>query len=240
MNDLQNKKILIIDDAPVLGEILDSVFSYQKARVQVACSGAEGLQKFYNFRPNLVILDLMMPTMSGWEVCRQIRNLSDVPLIMLTALSESNQVTEGLGIGADDYVTKPFHHKVLVARAQALLRRVEHPYGSAPEISTYSDDYLTIDLNRRLVQVDSKAIKLTSREYRLLAYLVKNAGQVLTFQQILENVWGWECQDLTGYVHTYMWRLRKKLEQNPRQPAYLLSEHGTGYRFKKQPRTQHH
>jgi DNA-binding response OmpR family regulator len=152
---------------------------------------------------------------------------------MLTALGQSDDITRGLGHGADDYVTKPFECNVLVARARAVLRRATNPYNSETDLSTYSDGYLAIDLNKHQVQVRGKDIKLSTKEYRVLAHLLKNAGQVLTFQQILENVWGWEYQDHLEYVHAYVWRLRQKIEADPQNPVYLLTEYGTGYRFEK-------
>jgi len=233
MEELHHKKVLIIDDDPDLLELLGSLFSHAKADVQLASSGSEGLRIFYDQRPDLVILDLMMPEMSGWEVCRQIRNLSDVPLIMLTALQQPHDVTRGLSYGADDYVTKPFELNVLLARCQAVLRRASHRYHPETKSLTYSDDYLTIDLNKHRVRVHGKEVKLSSKEYQVLAYLLKNVGQVLTFQQILENGWGWEYQDHLEYVHAYIWRLRQKLEEDPQNPVYLLTEYGVGYRFEK-------
>ncbi len=177
---------------------------------------------FYEYRPDLVILDLMMPQMDGWEVCRQIRHLSDVPLIMLTAISQEERIIEGFTSGADDYVTKPFMSHVLVARAEVVLRRSTLP-SRFQKTGIYRDDYLTIDLNQHRVLVNGTPVKLTPTEYRLLAYLFTNAGRLLTFHQILQNVW--------GYVHVHLSNLRQKLEPDPKHPRYLQSEYGVGYRF---------
>lgn len=233
MDALRDKIVLIIDDDPELLELLELFFLHAKADVHTAHDGYDGLRKFYTHRPDLVILDLMMPGMSGWEVCRQIRNLSDVPLIMLTALQQPDDVTRGLECGADDYVTKPFEHKVLMARAQAVLRRTTQPYNFELDSSIYNDGYLRVDLNKRQVQLRGEDVKLSTKEYMVLAYLVKHADQILSFQQILENVWGWEYQEHLEYVHAYIWRLRQKLEEDPTNPVYLLTEYGTGYRFEK-------
>ena len=173
-----------------------------------------------------------MPNLDGWQVCQHIRALSDVPIIILTGRDDDDDVIYGLDCGADDYVIKPVSPDVLLAHVRAALRR-------APEPETpngYRDGYLAIDLHRRHVSVQGDPVALSPTDYRLLAYLVKNAGRVLTTEQILATVWGEEYQDRPQYVHAYIWRLRQKLEANPRCPRYLLSERGVGYYFEKQSR----
>ena len=224
--------MLVIDDDSNLLRLLAYTFSSIGAVVYTAESGEEGLRQFYAQQPDLIILDVKMPEMDGWEVCARIRQLSDVPIIFLTALARDEDIVRGLDCGAIDYVTKPFRPKVLVARAQAALRRTEIASGRS-KLPSYRDDYLTIDLEARRVLVCGEPVKLTATEYQLLAYLVENAGRVLTFQQILENIWGWEYQDSINYVHVYMWHLRNKLEEDPKNPRYLLTEHGVGYRFER-------
>lgn len=233
MGILEHKRILIIEDDSSLLEIMSHVFSKEKAQVYTAKDGPEGLRQFYDNRPNLVLLDLMLPKVSGWEVCRQIRQLSDVPLVIVSARTRHDDIIEGLACGADDFITKPFNAKVLIAQVEAVLRRSSRPYhGDSPGI--YDDEHLRIDLSRRQVHIRGQEIKLSSKEFGLLSHLFKHAGRVLTFQQILEGVWGWEYQDNIEYVHAYVWRLRQKLEEDPRDPTYLLTEHGVGYRFVKQ------
>jgi two-component system KDP operon response regulator KdpE len=232
VSQLQGKRILVIDDDPGLLHLAELVFSRQEALVYTAASGQEGLRQFYTHHPDLVILDLMMPEMDGWEVCRRIREISDVPVIMLTALGRDEHIIQGLEAGADDYLPKPFNNDILLARARAVLRRMAPPHPPARPV-TYSDGHLTIDLNERRVLVREEPVKLSGTEYQLLTYFLQNSGRVLTFQQILKNVWGEEYQDHVEYVHAYVWHLRQKLEEDPRNPVYLLTEHGVGYHFEK-------
>lgn len=230
---MQPKNVLIIDDDPELLQLVDLIFSRAGSRVFTAVNGREGLRQFYAHQPDLVILDLMIPDMDGWEICRQIRQLSDVPLIMLTVINREAEIIRGLNYGADDYVTKPFNPEVLLARARATLRRAALPPPlEAP--SVYNDGYLMIDLKQHRVAVGGQIVKLTTTEYRLLAYLFQNANQALTYQQILESVWGEVYQGNTEYVHVYIRFLRRKLEADPGNPTYLLTEHGVGYRFETQ------
>lgn len=231
---MQGKRILVVDDDAHIRELTADIFAKSGGQVYSASDGNEGLRQFYVHRPHLVILDILMPNLDGWQVCTQIRQLSDVPIIMLTALGQDEHTIRGLDCGAVDYVTKPFSPKVLAARARAALRQATQATESHQPIS-YSDEYLTIDLSQRRVLVCGELVRLTATEYRLLAYLVQNAGRVLTFRQILEKVWGWEYQDSVEYVHVYISHLRKKLEEDPKLPAYLLTEHRVGYRFEKRP-----
>jgi len=198
----------------------------------VATNGSEGMRKFFIEKPDLVILDVMMPEMDGYEVCTRIRQVSSVPVIMLTALNSEEEIIRGLESGADDFLSKPFSPDILLARANAILRRLELPQDTKPRLF-YSDGYLTIDLEKRIILVHGNSIKLTRTEYNLLAYLLKNAGWVRSFEQILENVWGPEYQGSLDYVHVYVSNLRRKIETDPKNPTYIESEHGIGYRFNK-------
>jgi two-component system, OmpR family, KDP operon response regulator KdpE len=231
-NVMEKKRILVVDDDPIIIELLVAALAEAGVEIYTATSGREGLQQFYAQRPDLVILDVMMPDMDGWEICRIIRQLSDVPIIMLTIQSDDKQIIRGLDSGADDYITKPFNAKVVLARVRAALRRTYQAPLTPNKAATYSDSYLTIDLEKNLITVRGEPVKLTSLEYRLLAYFLQNPNRVLTTQQILENVWGWEYQDEASHVRIYMWHLRQKLEKNPKEPKYLLTEYGLGYRFK--------
>ncbi len=233
MSNLQGKKILIIDDEPDLLLMLELVFSRAGARPIIAANGRDGLRQFYAHQPDLAVVDLMMPEINGWEVCRNIRQMSETPIIILTALNMDKEIIRGLDCGADDFVTKPINPEVLLARARANLRRAELPPPTQKSVS-YNDGYLLIDPEIRLICVNGVKVNLSATEYRLLTYLLRHAGRVLTFGQILEKVWGAEYRDNIDYVHVYMSRLRRKLEKDPKQPIYLLTEYGVGYRFVKQ------
>ena len=236
---MQGKKFLVVDDDRIMRQLVEHILCRSGGEIVTADDGLEGLKMFEAHQPDMVILDVSMPKMTGWEVCQHIRQSSDVPIIMLTSLGHERDVIRGFDEGADDYITKPFNGNILRARIQAVLRRAEST-NHTQKSNIYSDNYLSIDLSQRRILVDGKPIKLTATEHRLLAYLVQNAAQILSFHKILENVWGHEYRDKTDYVHVYMWHLRKKLEKNPKSPQYLITEHGVGYRFeraKSQPDT---
>lgn len=234
---MQGSTILIIDDEPAILHWLASALSQMGYEVYTAASGPEGLRQFYTLRPDLIILDLMMPDVDGWTVCERIRQVSAVPLIMLTALSQEELIIRGLDYGADDYLTKPCSLELLLARVRAVLRRAALPPTAQKSVS-YSDNRLTVDLDERRVFILGEPVKLSATEYGLLTYLFQNAGQVLTFEQILEQVWGETGHGNIDYVHVYVSRLRRKLEVNPKEPVYLVTEYGVGYRFEKQPNSQ--
>jgi two-component system KDP operon response regulator KdpE len=236
VSDLEGKRILLIDDDPYVLRLLEYTFSYAGAQVYAATGGQDGLRllNFCAHRPDLVILDVMMPEMDGWEVSQRIRQISDVPIIFLSALGGEEDIIRGLEFGAVDYVLKPCKPEVLLARARSALRQAESVSDSQQPL-TYRDDFLTIDLEKRRVLVRGKQLRLSGTEYRLLAYLLRNAGQVLTTQQILENVWGFRYFNSVNYIHAYVWQLRQKLEPNPARPRYLLAEQGGGYSFQMPP-----
>jgi len=228
----EHANILIIDDDRLTSRIISDQLTQDGYIVYLAPDGQEGLRQMYAHRPDLIILDLMMPKMDGWTTCRRIREVSNVPIIMLTAKDRPQDIIRGLDEGADEYVTKPFEVKVLVARVRAVLRRVALPPASPPrEEVAYSDTYLTFNPIDRRVIVNDELVKLTPTEFNLLALLVKNAGRVLTYRRLLEQVWGWEYIDDVDYLRVYIWHLRRKLEPDPKNPCYVLTEHGVGYRF---------
>jgi two-component system KDP operon response regulator KdpE len=231
---MDGKRILIIDDDPYMRQLLETIFVESGAEIVSARDGAEGLRLLYHHRPDLVVLDIKMPGKSGWEVCTQIREMSTVPIIMLTSLNSDDDVVRALESGAVDYVTKPFSNKVLLARARAALRQAASQAPDSRRVTSYRDEYLTVDLAQRRVLADGEPVHLTKTEFELLATLIRHAGSVLTFDQILEQVWGPGYEDSPDYVHGYTSRLRHKLEPDPREPRYLMSEHGVGYRFQPQ------
>jgi DNA-binding response OmpR family regulator len=232
---MSDAKILVVDDDPTLSELICYSLETEGYRVIVAGDGQEGVRKFYESRPDLVILDVSMPKLDGFEVMRRVREMSDTPVIMLTAQGQENDVVRGLDLGADDYMTKPFRLGELLARIRSNLRRAQMPAATiAAQPAVYNDGYLAVDLETRRITVDGKPVKLTPTEYRLLSYLVQNKGRVLEFQQILENVWGFEYIDDIDYLRVYIWHLRRKIEPNPKKPVYLLNELSVGYRFEPQ------
>jgi two-component system KDP operon response regulator KdpE len=226
-------KILIVDDDPSLLELAQYNLEAEGYRVIMAKDGVEGLRLAYAKRPDLLILDVMMPKMDGYQVCQRVREMSDVPIIMLTARGREEDIIKGLDLGADDYLTKPFRVGELLARVRATLRRSRTESFLSDEV-TYSDNYLSVDLASRRVMVKGELVKLTPTEYKLLAVLIRNKGRVVEFRQLLENVWGFEYVDEVDYLRVYIWHLRRKIEPDPKKPSYLLSELNLGYRFEPQ------
>ena len=227
-----NSKVLLIDDDADLLQLASVIFKKEGAQVLTARDGMEGVSKLFTHHPDLIILDVMMPGMNGFEVCERIRQVSDTPLIMLTALNHEQEMLRGLEAGADDFLSKPFNADVLLARAKTVLRRSENTK-SQSDTFNYNNGHLTIDVERRDVLLHGKRVKLTPVEFRLLIYLARNAGKVLTFEQILSNVWGNEYRGSMDYVHVYISHLRRKLGENTRSPRYILTLHGVGYIFEK-------
>jgi DNA-binding response OmpR family regulator len=223
-------RLLIVEDDTDLVKALELYFSRVGWQVLVARNGLEGLQKLYDERPNVVILDIAMPKMDGWEVCRRIRELSDVPIVILTARVQEDERVKGLKLGADDYVVKPFSLKELEARVDAVLRRARTAKPQKIGI-LFANEELVIDADRLMVTRAGKHIDLTPTELRLLLLLAENVGRVLTHRQILEKIWGAEYADDLDYVKLFIYRLRRKIEADAENPAYIISERGIGYRF---------
>lgn len=229
------KKILVVDDDPALVRLVDQVLGQKGYEMLKSSNGQEALRLLFEKKPDLVLLDVVMPGMDGWQTCCRIRDISDVPIIILTGKRGSeDDIVRGLDYGADEYLLKPMGNKELVARVRAALRRAESPsYLDKSREIIFNDDFLTVDLAERKVLVSGEKVKLTPREYRLLSLLVENAGRVLTHQQILEKVWGWEYTDDVDYVRIYIAHLRRKIEPTPALPRYILTEPGVGYYFYK-------
>ena len=221
-------RILVVDDEPRMVRFIRLNLEQDGFETLAAFNGKEALDKVREQLPDLVLLDVMLPDMDGFEVLRLIREISDVPIIMLTARSDEEDIVRGLKLGADDYITKPFSPRVLTSRIQAVLRRYQ---AVMPDEVIEVDDRLKIDLGRREVWVDGQLVKLRPTEFRLLYHLVKNAGWVLTYEQILHKVWGLEYENEHHYVRLYVNYLRQKLEKDPSNPKYILTERGVGYRF---------
>ncbi|MFC2051393.1 response regulator transcription factor [Chloroflexota bacterium] len=226
---------LVVDDEPAFLRLVKQVLTQQGFEVFTASDGQEALRILYARKPDLVLLDVVMPGMDGWQTCQRIREISDVPIIILTGEQKSEEdIVSGLDYGADEYLFKPVGNKELVARVRAVLRRGElPPSGEAPKGVSYADDFLSVDIAERKVMVKGERVKLTPREFRLFALLIENAGRVLTHKQLLEKVWGWEYTDDLDYVRIYVWHLRKKIEPDFSQPIYIMTEPGVGYYFQK-------
>ncbi len=229
------KKVLIVDNDEALVGLFARVLTQKGYEVLKASNGQEALRLLFDQRPDLVILDVVMPRMDGWQTCSRIRDISNTPIIMLTGKRRAeDDIVHGLDYGADDYLLKPVGNRELVARVRAALRRAELPSSAdAKREITYSDGFLTVDVAERKVIVNGERVKLTPREFRLFALLVENAGRILTHKQVLEKVWGWEYTDDLDYVRIYISHLRQKIEPNPVLPRYIITEPGVGYYFQK-------
>jgi two-component system KDP operon response regulator KdpE len=223
-------KLLIIEDDADLVKALELYFARAGYAVFTAANGLEGLQTLFNERPDMVILDIAMPKLDGWEVCRRIRELSQVPIVILTARVQEEERVKGLKLGADDYVVKPFSLKELEARLEAVLRRSRAAKPMKDGV-IFANKELVIDSDRLIVTRDGRHVELTPTELRLLLYLAENEGRVLTHRQILEKIWGAEYVDDVDYVKLFVYRLRRKIETDAESPKYILSERGIGYRF---------
>jgi len=222
-------KLLVVDDEEDLQQLLRAMLERRGYEVLSASGGLQAIRRLYHERPDLVLLDVMMPGMDGWETLKRIREMSTVPVIMLTALGEVNHVVQGLQIGADDYVSKPFDREELIARIEALLRRSTQPVDQADQTLSFDNGHLIIDPVSRRVVVHGQEVRLTPTEYRFLLYLAQNAGRVLTYESILSNVWDVAYQGGDKNVKVYATYLRRKIEPDPQQPRYICSERGVGY-----------
>jgi DNA-binding response OmpR family regulator len=225
-----NERILVVDDTPANIQTVAAILKEKGYQLSVATNGQQALDVLGRIRPDLILLDVMMPDIDGFEVLETIREASTVPVIMLTAKGEEDDRVRGLELGADDYITKPFSPREMVSRVKAVIRRTEGASGSMHDIIEV-DDRLKIDFDRREVWLEGKLVKLRPTEYRLLYHLVQNAGWVVTHDQLLVKVWGYEYRDEPHYVRLYINYLRQKLEKDPANPKYILTERGVGYRF---------
>ena len=229
-DNFKDRRILVVDDEERMVRFIRLNLEYDGFQVTEAFNGTQAIKKIRSNLPDLILLDIMLPDVDGFEVLRMIREISTVPVIMLTAKGEEEDRVRGLEMGADDYVTKPFSPRELVSRVRAVLRRTEMVGGSTHGLIEV-DNRLKIDFDRREVWVEGELVKLRPTEYRLLYHLVRNAGWVVTPDQLLAKVWGYEYRDEPHYVRLYINYLRKKLEKDPANPQYILTERGVGYRF---------
>jgi two-component system, OmpR family, KDP operon response regulator KdpE len=224
---MEKSRVLVVDDEPQITRVLRTVLSSQGYQVQTAAEGQAALASFAEFRPELVITDLYMPHMDGVELCRRIRAVSAVPIIVLSVKGEERTKVEALDSGADDYVTKPFGIDELLARVRAALRRS----GGDVEIASFDAGDFRVDLEGRRVHIGGQEVRLTPKEFELFVYMARHPNRVITHRTLLEAVWGEASQEQPEYLRVFMGQLRKKLEPDPSNPKYLVTEPWVGYRF---------
>jgi two-component system KDP operon response regulator KdpE len=220
--------ILIVDDTVSLTRLVKEYLEGQGYRVVAANNGREAIYVARHEKPDLIVLDVMMPEMDGWEVCRRLRETSTVPILMLTAKGEEIDKLRGFHLGVDDYILKPFSFSEVVARIRAVLARVRGKVSKAQQLTSGA---LTIDFDRHKVTVDGESVELSPTEYRLLETLARHAHRTLPTEQLVLQVWGEAYTGEVEHVKRYVWALRKKLERDPGDPRHILTERGFGYRF---------
>lgn len=223
------EKILVIDDEEITVQLITILLERRGYEVIKAYRAEDGLRAAYRTHPDLILLDIMMPDMDGWEVCRRLRELSDVPIVFLTAKDDVRDVVKGLEMGADDYIVKPYDNDELVARVRAHLRRAPKP--SVAEELVFDGGNFRINFISREVRVRNNTVHLTPKEFNLLGVLARNAGRVITRADLVKEAWGPEYGDAIDSLKLYIHYLRQKVEQDPQRPAYILTSRGVGYRF---------
>ena len=225
----EKSRVLVVDDEPQITRVLRTVLTSQGYQVRTASEGEAALTSFAEFRPELVITDLYMPHMDGVELCRRIRAVSNVPIIVLSVKGEERTKVDALDSGADDYVTKPFGMDELMARVRAALRRSNAPAGE--DTGSFDAGDFRIDMDARRVHTQGREVRLTPKEFDLFVYMARHPNRVLTHAALLEAVWGQASQEQPEYLRVFMGQLRKKLEPDPSNPKYLVTEPWVGYRF---------
>lgn len=231
---METRKILIIEDEKSISDIIKFNLVKEGFDVDTAYDGQDGLRKAIKQTPELILLDVMLPSIDGFEVCRRIREVSMVPIIMLTAKEEEVDKVLGLELGADDYITKPFGMRELIARIKANIRRMDiSDSGKNSPENLQSFGNLTIDMNRYEVRKDEKVLELTLREFELLKYLAERENKVFSREQLLEEVWGYEYYGDIRTVDVTVRRLREKLEDDSSEPKYVMTKRGVGYYFRR-------
>ncbi len=224
----ESKKILVVDDEHQISRVLKRSLQAHRYDVRTAADGESALDTFRDFHPDLVITDLQMPEMNGIELCREIRKLSAVPIVVLSVKGDEKTKVEALDAGADDYITKPFGMDELLARVRATLRRA--PSEKKEEMHLEAGDF-SIEISTHQIFVRGSEIHLTPKEFELLTFLVKNHGKVLTHRALLAAIWGGNFTEQTEYLRVFLGNLRKKIEPNPAKPQYIVTEPWVGYRF---------
>lgn len=231
MTNQPQKKIVVVDDEPRMVRFVKMNLDLEGYQTLEANDGHQAMEKVRNFQPDLVLLDVEMPGLDGFETLKRLREVSDVPVIMLTVRSDEDDRIKGLDLGADDYVTKPFSPRELSSRIRAVLRRFEQASSRPEDQIVVIDDRLQVDLQRRDVLVNGERESLRPTEYRLLFHLIENAGWVVPHEVLLTKVWGHEYVNDNHLLRLYITYLRKKIEEDPSSPRYIFTERGLGYRF---------
>jgi two-component system KDP operon response regulator KdpE len=228
---MESSRVLVVDDEPQITRVLRTVLSSQGYQVRTAAEGESALSNFKEWSPELVITDLYMPHMDGVELCRRIREVSTVPIIVLSVKGEERSKVEALDSGADDYVTKPFGIDELMARVRAALRRGSAATTVTSDVASFDAGDFRIDMDARRVHTQGREVRLTPKEFDLFVYMARHPNRVLTHAALLEAVWGQASQEQPEYLRVFMGQLRKKLEPDPSNPRYLVTEPWVGYRF---------
>ena len=224
-------RILVVEDEAIVAEVVERFLRREGYETLVVGDGKQALSAVNRFLPDLIVLDLMLPEVDGLEVCRHVRAHSDTPIIMLTARSEETDKVLGLGLGADDYVTKPFSPRELAARVQAVLRRFKARNAPGNDAESLRFGQLRISPRTRVVEREGVDLRLTAREFDLLLFLARHAGQVFSREQLMDAVWDFDFAGDAGTVTVHMRRLREKVEEDPSRPRYLKTVWGVGYKF---------
>ena len=223
--------ILVVEDDAMQADVVKLLLGHAGYDVVIARDGVEGLRRMYETQPDLVLLDLLMPNMDGWEVCRRIRDMANVPIIIMTSRRSDEEKIKGLRLGADDYVVKPFNPHELIARVGAILRRVKLPLSTKNTIRGFANGALYLDPTSLIVVVDKAPVELTQTEHRILTFLARCAGQVIPVEDIFTEVWGYDTEVNVNSVKWYIWRLRQKIRDDNKEPRFIFTERGNGYRF---------
>ncbi|HOT92782.1 MAG TPA: response regulator transcription factor [Anaerolineae bacterium] len=220
--------ILLIEDDEALAQLVQLLLERAGYTVKSASNGEAGLELARESPPDLVLLDILMPDMDGWHVYEALRRITDVPVLFLTALGDEHNIAYGLGLGADDYIVKPFGYKELVTRVKAALSRARRARG---EQTTFQTGDLWVNLDTHEVRVGNRVVNLTPTEFQLLSALIQDSGRTVNHDTLLRRVWGAEYSNRRDYLKLYIWYLRQKIEEDPRNPRYVISERGQGYRL---------
>lgn len=223
-----SERILIVEDDDSLVKVMRIQLEHAGYRVSVCQDGPTALQQAQDEKPNLILLDVLLPEADGWSVCQRLQGVTNAPIVFTTALGTDRNLTHGLELGADDYIIKPFTRKELLSRVKAALHRARR---DAPQHASYRKEHLFVDVRNRVVQVNGEPVSLTPLEFKLLAALVEQAGRVIPHAALLRHVWGPECENRRQYLKLYIWYLRQKLEADPANPTLILTERGVGYRL---------
>jgi two-component system KDP operon response regulator KdpE len=227
--EVVEEQILLIEDDNALARMMHMQLEYAGYQVTVCKNGTSGIQAAHESDPDLILLDILLPDMDGWDVCEQLKEITDAPIIFSTALGSERDVVRGLELGADDYMIKPFSYKELLARVKAALHRARR--NESRRKVMYRSRWLSVNLDKRTVEANGERIYLTPLEYKLLAALVQEAGDVVPHATLLRRVWGRQYEDRRQYLKLYIWYLRQKIEQDPSNPRLILTERGVGYRL---------